>query len=314
MDEPYGFDPIYQRLLGFDINGAEVGGVKVAGAEHAVPMAELLDLTGKAAVVTGGARGLGFAVVNRLTEAGASVMIVDVAVEFAKAAAEYFTGKGRDGAARPDRGPPRRAAARSGLARRCADRPGGRSAAGRRSADGAPGASACDREVGQVDAEAPLGGERAGQAGGLVGPDLPGGAADLAPQVAVLGGREHVELLASVGAVRVPDETDLLKHVKGPVDGGGGGVRIAGAAALDELGARDVALRRQDHPHEHAPLRRPAQAVGAELVAGPVEGLGPGLVGCHVAADRTSAGRASRREPRRRRSQTPPCATTTARW
>ncbi len=96
MDELYTFDPMYQRLLGFDINGAEVGGVKVAGAEHAVPMADMLDLTGKTAIVTGGARGLGFSIVNRLTEAGAKVMIVDIALEFAEAAVAYFTAKGRD--------------------------------------------------------------------------------------------------------------------------------------------------------------------------------------------------------------------------
>ena len=96
MDELYTFDPMYQRLLGVDIRGADIGGVKIAGAEHAVPMAEMLDLTGKTAIVTGGARGLGFCVVNRLTEAGARVMIVDIAVEFAQAAVEHFTGLGRD--------------------------------------------------------------------------------------------------------------------------------------------------------------------------------------------------------------------------
>ena len=93
MDELYTFDPMYQRLLGIDIRGADVGGVKVAGAEHAVPMAEMLDLTGKTAIVTGGSRGLGFCVVNRLTEAGAKVMIVDIAVEFAQAAVDYFTAR-----------------------------------------------------------------------------------------------------------------------------------------------------------------------------------------------------------------------------
>ena len=96
MDELYTFDPMYQRLLGVDIRGADIGGVKIAGAEHAVPMADLLDLSGKVAIVTGGARGLGFCVVNRLAEAGAMVMIVDIAVEFARAAVDYFVGIGRD--------------------------------------------------------------------------------------------------------------------------------------------------------------------------------------------------------------------------
>ena len=96
MDELYTFDPMYQRLLGIDIQGAEIGGVRIAGAEHAVPMAEMLDLSGKTAIVTGGARGLGFCIVNRLTEAGARVMIVDVAVDFAQAAVDYFADRGRD--------------------------------------------------------------------------------------------------------------------------------------------------------------------------------------------------------------------------
>ena len=57
-------------------------------------MADILDLSGKVAIVTGGARGLGLCIVNRLCEAGASVVIADIAVEFAEAAVAYFTEKG----------------------------------------------------------------------------------------------------------------------------------------------------------------------------------------------------------------------------
>ena len=95
MDNLYTFDPLYQRLLGMDINGMDMGGgMKVRGLKNAEPMTDILDLSGKVAIVTGGGRGLGLAIVNRLCEAGASVVIADIAVEFAEAAVAYFTEKG----------------------------------------------------------------------------------------------------------------------------------------------------------------------------------------------------------------------------
>lgn len=45
---------------------------------------ELFNLTGKAALVTGGATGIGQAICKRLAEAGASVMVADINVEAAK--------------------------------------------------------------------------------------------------------------------------------------------------------------------------------------------------------------------------------------
>lgn len=51
------------------------------------PIAELVSLKGRVAVVTGGAQGLGRAMVNRLAEAGASVLILDLKAEQAEAAA-----------------------------------------------------------------------------------------------------------------------------------------------------------------------------------------------------------------------------------
>jgi NAD(P)-dependent dehydrogenase (short-subunit alcohol dehydrogenase family) len=45
--------------------------------EQNKPLSELLNLTGKTAVVTGGAQGLGYAVSARLLEAGARVVILD---------------------------------------------------------------------------------------------------------------------------------------------------------------------------------------------------------------------------------------------
>lgn len=50
-------------------------------------IAELHSLKGRVAVVTGGAQGLGRAMVNRLAEAGASVMIIDLKADKSKAAA-----------------------------------------------------------------------------------------------------------------------------------------------------------------------------------------------------------------------------------
>jgi NAD(P)-dependent dehydrogenase (short-subunit alcohol dehydrogenase family) len=69
-------------------------GVDIEIAAGTQPFANLFDLTGQVAIVTGGARGLGFHVVNRLVEAGAKVMIVDIATEFAEDAVAYFKGKG----------------------------------------------------------------------------------------------------------------------------------------------------------------------------------------------------------------------------
>jgi NAD(P)-dependent dehydrogenase (short-subunit alcohol dehydrogenase family) len=51
-------------------------------------IAELISLKGRVAVVTGGAQGLGRAMVSRLAEAGASVLILDLKAEQAEAAAQ----------------------------------------------------------------------------------------------------------------------------------------------------------------------------------------------------------------------------------
>src|SRR5690348_6430327 len=55
---------------------------------------QLFDLAGKAALVTGGARGIGRAVVERLVEAGTSVMIADLDGESARHAAEQLRAQG----------------------------------------------------------------------------------------------------------------------------------------------------------------------------------------------------------------------------
>ena len=47
-------------------------------------IAQLFDLTGKGAIVTGGAMGIGEAIARRLAEAGASVMITNVNLKEAR--------------------------------------------------------------------------------------------------------------------------------------------------------------------------------------------------------------------------------------
>ncbi len=51
-----------------------------------IPLAKLLDLSGKTAIVTGGAVGIGFGIARRLAEAGANVLIADVNAENAEKA------------------------------------------------------------------------------------------------------------------------------------------------------------------------------------------------------------------------------------
>ncbi len=56
------------------------------------PIAELMNLSGKVAIVTGGAMGIGYAIASRLAEAGAKVLIADRDAAAAAAAAEKLGG------------------------------------------------------------------------------------------------------------------------------------------------------------------------------------------------------------------------------
>lgn len=56
-----------------------------------VPVAQLLSLTGRRAIVTGGAQGLGKAIARRLAEAGASVLIGDLKTNLAATAAQELS-------------------------------------------------------------------------------------------------------------------------------------------------------------------------------------------------------------------------------
>lgn len=55
---------------------------------------EMYDLKGKAAIVTGGAMGIGEAIAARLAEAGASVMIADISMEAANKAVDRIKSRG----------------------------------------------------------------------------------------------------------------------------------------------------------------------------------------------------------------------------
>jgi len=57
-------------------------------------VAELLDLSGKTAIVTGGAAGIGLGISRRLAEAGASVLIADIDGDAARLAAKELSGEG----------------------------------------------------------------------------------------------------------------------------------------------------------------------------------------------------------------------------
>jgi len=62
-------------------------------------ISELMSLTGKAAIVTGGAKGIGYGISYRLAEAGASVLIADIDTPAADKTVAEFTAKGWKAAA-----------------------------------------------------------------------------------------------------------------------------------------------------------------------------------------------------------------------
>jgi 2-deoxy-D-gluconate 3-dehydrogenase len=58
------------------------------------PLTDLLTLKDKAAIVTGGAKGIGQGIAYRLAEAGAKVLVADMDEETAQTTAQELTGKG----------------------------------------------------------------------------------------------------------------------------------------------------------------------------------------------------------------------------
>jgi 2-deoxy-D-gluconate 3-dehydrogenase len=60
-----------------------------------IPLGKLIDLSTKTAIVTGGARGIGTGVANRLAEAGASVVVADLRKEEAEGLTKNLSEGGR---------------------------------------------------------------------------------------------------------------------------------------------------------------------------------------------------------------------------
>jgi NAD(P)-dependent dehydrogenase (short-subunit alcohol dehydrogenase family) len=66
----------------------------MASPKDYIPVNRLINLTGKVAIVTGGATGIGFAISYRLAEAGASLLIVDANGEKARQASQELSSYG----------------------------------------------------------------------------------------------------------------------------------------------------------------------------------------------------------------------------
>jgi 2-deoxy-D-gluconate 3-dehydrogenase len=65
---------------------------------QATPLPELIDLTGRAAIVTGGAMGIGLGIARRLHEAGASVVVADLDAAAGEHAVEALLAQRADSA------------------------------------------------------------------------------------------------------------------------------------------------------------------------------------------------------------------------
>lgn len=78
----------------------EADGVAIAPGTQTEPLAQLIDLSGRNAIVTGGAMGIGLGIVRRLHEAGACVLIADLDLDAAQQVVAELNGPaGRPGSA-----------------------------------------------------------------------------------------------------------------------------------------------------------------------------------------------------------------------
>src|ERR1039458_1664651 len=65
-------------MSGARAHGSLPGMTTTSATPQPPPLVELIDLTGRTAIVTGGAMGIGLGIARRLHEAGASVLVADL--------------------------------------------------------------------------------------------------------------------------------------------------------------------------------------------------------------------------------------------
>lgn len=116
-----------------------------------------------------------------------------------------------------------------------------------------------DGKVAQVDREATGVLEVLDEAVHIAGADLPGPAAGGAMQVAMFARWSDVEFLTAIEPVRMPDESDVLKHIERSVHRRWRRLGVLFPTAFDQLRAGDVAIRLSQYFHEQSALWRPAQ-------------------------------------------------------
>ena len=75
-------------MSGARAHGSLPGMTTTSATPQPPPLVELIDLTGRTAIVTGGAMGIGLGIVRRLHEAGASVLVADLDLAAGECATE----------------------------------------------------------------------------------------------------------------------------------------------------------------------------------------------------------------------------------
>jgi 2-dehydro-3-deoxy-D-gluconate 5-dehydrogenase len=78
--------------------GSLSGMTTTIATPQTTPLAELIDLTGRTAIVTGGAKGIGLGIARRLHEAGASVLVADLDLPAGEQATEALRARRADSA------------------------------------------------------------------------------------------------------------------------------------------------------------------------------------------------------------------------
>jgi hypothetical protein len=88
----------------------------------------------------------------------------------------------------------------------------------------------------------------------------------LAMEVAVVGGRPDVELLAPVATVGVTDDAEVLQDAQGPIDRRGSSPGIDCPTPFDQFAARHVTVSLGQDVEQESTLRRPSKATRTQVV------------------------------------------------